>query len=183
MYVWHDDGTSAPRKRDFENDITSFKDLPRCCSLPHALLLLQHHIKQVRIGMWHSPFCQLSSECNGLYDVQRGPPTRGSCGCRQGYTRFDVRGGTGQGGLLSCGSCRWCSVVSEGCALSIPGGAANKAGTAASTAQISATAPTTWSAFNRSNPMSLSRVSRSCKRGFKGECIAQTTLFPLPQSR
>ena len=61
MYVWHDDGTSAPRKRDFENDITSFKDLPRCCSLPHALLLLQHHIKQVRIGMWHSPFCQLSS--------------------------------------------------------------------------------------------------------------------------
>ena len=34
MYVWHDDGMSAPRKRDFENDITSFKDLPRCCSLP-----------------------------------------------------------------------------------------------------------------------------------------------------
>ena len=33
MYVWHDDGMSAPRKRDVENDITSFKDLPRCCSL------------------------------------------------------------------------------------------------------------------------------------------------------
>ena len=29
MYVWHDDGVSAPRKRDAENDITSFKDLPR----------------------------------------------------------------------------------------------------------------------------------------------------------
>ena len=34
MYVWHDDGMSTPRKRDFENDIASFKDLPRCCSLP-----------------------------------------------------------------------------------------------------------------------------------------------------
>ena len=54
MYVWHDDGMSAPRKRDFENDITSFKDLPRCCSLPMPCSS-QQHIMQVCIVACGAP--------------------------------------------------------------------------------------------------------------------------------
>ena len=97
MYVWHDDGMSAPRKRDFENDITSFKDLPRCCSLPcHAPLAAPHHAA-LHCGMWRSPLCQLLSEGNGLHAVQRGEATGGPDDYTRGFTSFSLKGGAGKG--------------------------------------------------------------------------------------
>ena len=57
MYVWHDDGMSAPRKRDFENDITSFKDLAQVLQPSHAMLRSQHRIMQLCIVACGAPLC------------------------------------------------------------------------------------------------------------------------------
>ena len=178
MYVWHDDGMSAPRKRDFENDITSFKNLPRCCSPPMPCSSCSN--TSCRSALWHVAILLVSAFSKGdaLHTVQRGEARGGPENYRQGFASFSLKGGAGTEGCLSCSNRWWCSVVSEGCALSVPRAAA-KAGTAASTAKTSATAPTTWSAFSDTSPMLLSLPGRFNNRVRKKVCMAQTALFPL----